>query len=129
MLFTIAGGKDLTMHEVNEAAEVITSSVAANAKVIFGTIYDDKLKKGEIKVTVIASGFTEMPGARKSLFGSEVSAGRDEKKGKIYNTFLGGNSPASLPTVAKSEEKKTEPAKIEEDDDWGAVPAFLRRKK
>jgi len=128
LLFSIAGGEDLTMFEIQDAARVITESIDPNAKVIFGTIYDNKLKKGEIKVTVIASGFTEMPGARKSLFGSEVGAGRDEKKGKIYNTLMGGGASTAAAAV-KSEEKKPEPAKIEEDDDWGAVPSFLRRKK
>ena len=130
LLFSIAGGEDLTMFEIQDAARVITDSIDPNAKVIFGTIHDSKLKKGEIKVTVIASGFTEMPGARKSLFSSEVGSGRDEKKGKIYNTLMGGGG-TSTPTAAatKLEEKKSEPAKIEEDDDWGAVPSFLRRKK
>ena len=130
LLFSIAGGEDLTMFEIQDAARVITDSIDPNAKVIFGTIYDSKLKKGEIKVTVIASGFTEMPGARKSLFSSEVGGNRDEKKGKIYNTLMGGGG-TSTPTAAatKLEEKKSEPTKIEEDDDWGAVPSFLRRKK
>lgn len=127
LLFSIAGGEDLTMFEIQDAARVITDSIDPNAKVIFGTIHDSKLKKGEIKVTVIASGFTEMPGARKSLFGSEVGGNRDEKKGKIYNTLMGG-STSTAPAV-KPEEKKPEPVKIEEDDDWGAVPSFLRRKK
>ncbi|MFA6273353.1 MAG: cell division protein FtsZ [Candidatus Paceibacterota bacterium] len=138
LLFSIAGGDDLTMFEIQDAARVITDSIDPNAKVIFGTIHDEKLKKGEIKVTVIASGFTEMPGARKSLFGSDVgglprgeAGNRDEKKGKIYNTLMGGGATTPTPVVAKPEEKKPipPPAKIEEDDDWGAVPSFLRRKK
>ncbi len=59
VLFAISGGDDLTIHEISEAA-----------KVIFGTIRDEKLKKGEMKVTVIATGFpTDMP--RRSLFQSQ----------------------------------------------------------
>lgn len=57
VLFAIAGGDDLKMSEINEAARVITESVDANAKIIFGTIIDPKLRKGEVKITVIASGF------------------------------------------------------------------------
>lgn len=59
VLFAIAGGEDMTMNEIQEAAKVITESVDANAKVIFGAIIDPKLRKGEIKITVIASGFPE----------------------------------------------------------------------
>src|SRR3989339_261605 len=71
VLFAISGGEDVTIQEIQEAAKIITESIDKDAKVIFGTIKDEKLKKGELKVTVIATGFTEMPGARKSLFGSE----------------------------------------------------------
>ena len=71
VLFAIAGNDDLTMHEIQDAARVITDSIDADARVIFGTIKDEKLKKGEIKITVIASGFSgQTPVAKKSLFQS-----------------------------------------------------------
>jgi cell division protein FtsZ len=57
VLFNISGGPDLTMMEVNEAAQIITESADPEAKVIFGAITDEDLKKGEIKITVIATGF------------------------------------------------------------------------
>jgi cell division protein FtsZ len=129
VLFSISGGEDLTMFEIQDAAKVITESVDPNAKIIFGTVRDDKLKKGEIKITVIASGFPENL-IKKSLFSI---GGDDDKKGKIYN---------AMPTFGAIKEVKTEEKKIEvpatpaptaktkdEDDDWGAVPAFLRRSK
>jgi cell division protein FtsZ len=59
VLFAIAGSEDMTMNEIQEAAKIITESVDVNAKVIFGAIIDPKLRKGEIKITVIASGFPE----------------------------------------------------------------------
>jgi cell division protein FtsZ len=59
VLFSIAGGEDLTMFEIQDAAKVITESIDPQAKVIFGTVRDDKLKKNEIKITVIAAGFPE----------------------------------------------------------------------
>jgi len=59
VLFTIAGSKDLTMHEVNEAAKVITSSTNEDARVIFGVVIDERLKE-EIKITVIATGFKKV---------------------------------------------------------------------
>ena len=67
VLFAISGGDDLTINEIQEAAKIITESIDKDAKVIFGTIHDEKLKKGEIKVTVIATSFpADMP--RKNLF-------------------------------------------------------------
>lgn len=135
VLFSIAGGDDLTMFEIQDAAKVITESIDPNAKVIFGTVRDEKLKKGEIKVTVIASGFGDMPAhaaaARsKSLFGAADK--EDSDKGKIHNVIT------PPPAKAKEdkhdakhhiEDKKTIPTIDSDDDDWGAVPAFLRRKK
>ena len=59
-LFAIAGGDDLGMLEIQDAARVITESIDPHAKVIFGAIRDDKLKKNEVKVTVIATGFPEV---------------------------------------------------------------------
>ncbi|MFA7285241.1 MAG: cell division protein FtsZ [Candidatus Paceibacterota bacterium] len=71
VLFAISGGDDVTIHEIQEAAKIITESIDKDAKVIFGTINDQKLKKGELKVTVIATNFpTDMP--RKTLFSTAI---------------------------------------------------------
>jgi len=59
VLFAIAGGDDLGMLEIQDAARVVTESIDPQARVIFGAIKDDKLKKNEVKVTVIATGFPE----------------------------------------------------------------------
>lgn len=136
VLFSIAGADDLTMFEIQDAAKTITESVDQNAKIIFGTVRDEKLKKGEIKITVIASGFPETL-SKKSLFQQDGQAVgvSDEKKGKIYNSV----PIFSAPKETRVEEKRPEapvpaPAPTNliddtEDDDWGAVPAFLRRSK
>lgn len=139
VLFSIAGGDDLTMFEIQDAAKVITESVDPNAKIIFGTIRDDKLKKNEIKVTVIASGFPES-GSKRTLFqdtpitervaermtASETPA---TPKGKIYNSVTTPTpTAANTPKETKPEEKKA-PNIDDSDDDWGAIPAFLRRSK
>ncbi len=63
VLFAIAGGDDLGMLEIQDAARVITESIDPQARVIFGAIKDDKLKKNEVKVTVIATGFPEESGS------------------------------------------------------------------
>lgn len=57
ILFNVSGGPDISLFEINEAAEIITKNTSSQAKVIFGAIQDEELKKGEMKVTVIATGF------------------------------------------------------------------------
>ncbi len=125
ILFSIAGGDDLTMHEIQEAAKIITETMDEDAKVIFGTVNDTNLKKGEVKVTIIAAGFPET-GPKKSLFGGMMKEEPkvEEPKGKIFN---------SIPVVRKEEKiekKETKPLVTEDnDDEWGAVPSFLRRNR
>lgn len=55
-VFNITGGNDLTLHEVNAAAEIIYEAVDPNANIIFGAVIDERLQ-GEVQVTVIATGF------------------------------------------------------------------------
>ncbi|KPJ55376.1 cell division protein FtsZ [Parcubacteria bacterium DG_72] len=57
VLFNISGGKDISLTEIDEAAKIITQEVSPEANIVFGAIQDEKLPKGEIKVTVIATGF------------------------------------------------------------------------
>lgn len=57
VLFNVSGGKDISLSEIDEAAKLITSEVSPDARIIFGAIKDEKLNKGEIKITVIATGF------------------------------------------------------------------------
>ena len=118
VLFTIAGGSDMTMFEIQEAAKIITESIDGDGKVIFGAIHDDKLKKNEIKVTVIACGFPESFKRRTDNPETEDQAQTPEKpevNTKARNAF-GVESMKNDP-----EEDK------EEDDDWSSIPAFLRR--
>ncbi len=57
VLFNISGANDVTMLEINEAANIITESIDPNAKVIFGAVLDDEIRKGDVHITVIATGF------------------------------------------------------------------------
>jgi cell division protein FtsZ len=137
VLFSIAGGEDLTMFEIQDAAKIITESIDKDAKVIFGTIRDDKLKKNEIRITVIAAGFPETsksetmknrPASQKIM--DEVMPIKEERR-KIFNSLPTRETPPIIetPTKEKNEEKKTAAAAKDDDDDWGAIPAFLRRSK
>ena len=57
VLFNVTGGKDLSMAEINDAANVIIESIDPDAQVIFGAVINDKFTEGEVQVTVIATGF------------------------------------------------------------------------
>jgi cell division protein FtsZ len=56
VLFNITGGYDMSMHEINEAAEVITNAVAPDANIIFGATLKPDMEE-ELAITVIATGF------------------------------------------------------------------------
>ena len=103
----------MTMWEINEAAKVITESIDKEARLIFGAVHDERLKKGELKITVIATGF-----------GGPVPKGPVEPKKVIPAGSLPKPALSPAPVAASS------PAVREGDEeDWGAVPAFLRRRK
>lgn len=122
VLFAIAGGDDLTMLEIQEAAKIITESIDPNAKVIFGAIKDDKIKKNEVRVTVIATGFPESVQSKaEPLFQLRKREDKEEKK----------EAPIAK-VIHHPPEPKVEPRPVapeEDDSEWGAVPAFLRRTK
>ncbi len=158
VLFAIAGGDDLAMLEVQDSARIITESIDPHAKVIFGAIKDDKLKKNEIKVTVIATGFPEehanpqttiarrAPMAAPSRSVEPEDEEVSESRGKIFNSLtIPKREPEPAPTpsetmstpasprpavdMPKREPKPVDPMDEDDDGDWGAVPAFLRRSK
>jgi cell division protein FtsZ len=159
VLFSVAGGDDLGMLEIQDAANVITEAIDPDAKVIFGAIVDETLKKGQVKVTVIATGFPEnaprsgnaFPGARTipaqkdedvppatsrlSVFGrGEEKSERQVKEEPIRvvstppveRSILRDPKPSDSPRPATS----SQPAapKPEDDEAWGGLPSFLRRK-
>jgi cell division protein FtsZ len=158
ILFVVAGSDDLGIMEVQEAAKVISESVDKNAKIIFGIMRDEKLKKGQVRIIVIATGFPESAanippiGFERSLFSIPVEK-REEERGRIYHEILKRDEKqADEKNVDKRESKKEGPATVEkekeepivtamphkreetplapEDDEaWGAIPAFLRRHK
>jgi cell division protein FtsZ len=79
ILLSIAGGDDLTLLEVNEAAEVIKQTATDDTQIIFGATIDDRLT-GQVWVTVIATGLggTGRGGSRAPSLVSALTAGDDE---------------------------------------------------
>ena len=57
ILFRVSGREDLSLFEIEEIGEILLREINPKAKVIFGANYDKKLKKGEIKITLIVTGF------------------------------------------------------------------------
>lgn len=80
ILFAIAGGDDLTMKEVDEGAKLVTKSIDPEAKIIFGTIIDESLRKGEVEVTVIATGFNHAPELKNKDKSNETDVLQEENK-------------------------------------------------
>lgn len=74
VVFNITGGSDLTLHEVNQAAEIIYEAVDPNANIIFGAVIDDRLQ-GEIRITVIATGFSMESRSIPTMTGTSSSSG------------------------------------------------------
>lgn len=120
ILFNITGGPDLGMYEIDEAAKAVTEAADADANIIFGAIIDEAMQ-GEVKITVIATGFE--------------SENRPQKKGFLVNETKPREIPASqiLRRPEKEEYRFKEDEEIktenpEDDEDELEVPAFIRRK-
>ena len=75
ILLSIAGGEDLSLYEVNEAAEVIRSAATDDTNIIFGATIDERLN-GQIWITVVATGLGA-PGKRGYTAAANGSLGRD----------------------------------------------------
>ena len=122
VLFVIAGSEDLGMLEIQEASVVITESVDRNAKIIFGLMKDERLKKGQIRLIVIATGFPDSENAtaplkmpERSLFAMPAKE-QQEVRGKIYNDLI-KPAPALVseePELFDEPMKKEEPKRKEE---------------
>jgi cell division protein FtsZ len=59
VLFNITGGNDMTLIELHEAARIISEAVDPEAQIIFGSVQDDRME-GEIRITVVATGFQQV---------------------------------------------------------------------
>lgn len=199
VLFAVAGGDDMGMLEIQEAARIITETIDPHARIIFGAFKDDTLKKNEMKITVIATGFPENESAVRAVGRAHIdraplpSYGRrepieetpapasivepEERQPRgIFNTIsvprASRREPDEYPEHDYvSEQRDTTPAMpaphlrpvaehdeppvaetsddapwwrkanetptprndgyeaAEDEDDWGAVPSFLRRSK
>jgi cell division protein FtsZ len=107
VVFNITGGKDLTLHEVNAAAEAIYDVVDPNANIIFGAVIDEQMQ-GEIKITVIATGFAS---------GSQVMPVIQQE---VLRVNRAPNISKTEPTTNNND--KNNPPGLD-------IPEFLRRRR
>lgn len=113
VLFNITGGKDLTMAEVDEAAQMIAQAIDPDANIIFGATIDENLVD-QVKIAVIATGFDEMRRSLQSFNQTYTSA-------PVRNNNIQKSKPQTpLPPPAHDLPP--------EEDQWD-IPAFLRQGK
>ncbi len=122
VLMSIAGGSDLGLFEINEAASLVQDAAHQDANIIFGTVIDDSLGD-EVRVTVIAAGFDAGPG-RKAVSNETGGAHRIEtaKAGKLTSTLFEPVDAVSVPLHTNGATLS-----IGGDDDDVDVPPFMRR--
>jgi cell division protein FtsZ len=125
VLINITGGKDMTLHEVSKASQLIHSLADPEANIIFGTVIDESLKD-TIKVTVIATGFEDSP--MKVLEPAEPPA-RTSARGKTPPPFpVRQDTPAYI-FEPKSGAPAWEPGFSDKQWDSYETPSFIRRTK
>jgi len=140
VLFSISAGDDLKMTEVATIASMITKEIDQDAIVKFGTIRDLKLKKGEVKVTVVASGFDKDSAKPISPAPSieEQFESVEETDTEIIDDSIDMSVESSEPLHIVDESVEASFATpenldiIEEGGDkdvWSSVPGFLKKRK
>ncbi len=123
VLFNIAGGKDLTMYEVDEAAKIISSAADQDANIIFGAVIKEGLSD-QVRITVIATGFDETR--------SRIAQMRPSNMRQVVSGVV------SEPVKKDDDEKKEDNngydidnnSDDKDDDTFGdkfEIPAFLRK--
>src|SRR5690606_17355816 len=111
VLLSIAGGSDLGLFEINEAAQLVSMAAAPDANIIFGTVIDDALGD-EVRVTVIAAGFDELPQADKQLPRPQsrpAAAGGTGGGSQAASSVAPSGLRSSAPTPPKPEPARPEP--------------------
>jgi cell division protein FtsZ len=121
VLLSIAGPTDLTLHEVNKAADAITRVAHPDANIIFGAVVDDALGD-EVRVTVVAAGFDKVMTPQQSHFESRLS--------RLLEEPARSESPDPAPTIIEDDDADVfastpEPVSFDAEEDLD-IPDFLK---
>jgi cell division protein FtsZ len=139
ILFNITGGKDLTLFECNEAAEIIRASAHPDVNMIFGAQVDDTMGD-EVRITVIATGFDQSRAERRIANEQAQRAAppaRPAQEPPRYSDYVSANAPhQAAPPRPQVQPPQTPPPPTQppQPRTWGEestddIPAFLRRSK
>jgi len=121
VLLSIAGPTDLTLHEVNKAADAITRVAHPDANIIFGAVVDDALGE-EVRVTVVAAGFDKVMTPQQSHFESRLS--------RLLEEPVRIESADPAPTILEDDDADVfapapEPVSFDAEEDLD-IPDFLK---
>jgi len=120
VLLNITGGTNLMLHEVNEAAEIVSEAADPDANIIFGAVIDENMKD-EIRITVIATGFSDVK-FEEMFADSPVHKPHYETKQPEEKQTV--QTKPSVPV-----QEPIENAKGFDPDDELDIPSFLRKKR
>lgn len=138
VLFNIVGGSDLSMTEVNEAAQIIAQAAEPDANIIFGATIKDDLSD-VIKISVIATGFDEMRGRLREYVGGGMPS--QSSQGAFNSMQINSNTNYTPPQTATSQQAQPQAQDAGDDqtagqldestvgDDELEIPAFLRQNR
>ncbi len=113
VLLSIAGGRDLGLHEVSDAANIVSNAVSPDVNLIFGTVVDENL--GDmVRITVIATGFGGQPTQGTLDLGATQSR---------------QSAPAGRKSAPVASRPEPQPAPVAEAADQFGIPDFLKRNR
>jgi cell division protein FtsZ len=121
VLFNIAGGKDLTMYEVDEAAKIISQAADQDANIIFGAVIKEGLSD-QVRITVIATGFDETR--------SRIAQMRPSNMRQVITGVVSEKNEEKKNEEISDESSQDNQSSRDEDDVFGdkfEIPAFLRK--
>jgi cell division protein FtsZ len=121
VLINFIGGRDLTLQEINQAAELVSNRVDDEAQIIFGATVDDE-KRDRVRVMILATGFSAEPSAQTALPVSKPKV--DAPPVKLIYEETGRQRPLTKPPDEEATPGAGGGEQEEEDLD---IPAFLRR--
>jgi cell division protein FtsZ len=125
VLMSIAGGSDLGLFEINEAASLVQDSAHQDANIIFGTVIDDSLGD-EVRITVIAAGFDAMGPGRRPIVGTPAASAQTiapASAGKVTSSMFEPADAVSVPVHTNGSTLNLGGGNDEDVD----VPPFMRR--
>ncbi len=123
VLINVTASPDVTLQEVNEAAELIHAESHDDANIIWGMVIDENLSD-KVRVTVIATGFGEATNNPKGIIPGVSKTSADELGGAVRKAVSSSTSAAPSEVIKL---KKLSVLSTTDDDDKFEIPTFLRK--